>query len=189
MGETILKSCLPISTFKFFLLPFNKILQNMWTGGQNGKILRKQFQAHLFCRVKVWTLGKKLPFYFMFSLCLSKNWQKVWTGGQVMKIMKKIFLTSCIFLFASVDMWTKRCFSISYFLSVMYSSQFWQKSVDRWTNNENYEKKIQSLLSYSLKVQTCGQVVVILFYFFFLPFKILTKNVDRWKEMKFSEKK
>ena len=75
--------------FSFFLLPFNKILQNMWTGGQNGKILRKQFQAHLFCRVKVWTLGKKLPFYFMFSLCLSKNWQKVWTGGQVMKIMKK----------------------------------------------------------------------------------------------------
>ena len=66
-------------------------------------------------------------------------------------------------------MWTKRCFSISYFLSVMYSSQFWQKSVDRWTNNENYEKKNQSLLSYCLKVQTCGQVVVILFYFFFLP--------------------
>ena len=74
--------------FPFFLLPF-KILQNMWTGGQKGKILRKQFQAHLFCHVKVWTLGKKLPFYFMFSLCLSKNWQKVWTGGQVMKIMKK----------------------------------------------------------------------------------------------------
>ena len=79
----------PYFKFSFFLLPFNKILQNMWTGGQNGKILRKQFQAHLFCRVKVWTLGKKLPFYFMFSLCLSKNWQKVWTGGQVMKIMKK----------------------------------------------------------------------------------------------------
>ena len=74
--------------FSFFLLPF-KILQNMWTGGQKGKILRKQFQAHLFRHLKVWTLGKKLPFYFTFSLCPSKNWQKVWTGGQVMKIMKK----------------------------------------------------------------------------------------------------
>ena len=65
---------------------------------------------------------KKPPLFQPF--CPSKNWQKVWTGGQVMKIMKKILLTSCIFLFASVDMWTKRCLSISYFLSVMYSSQF-----------------------------------------------------------------
>ena len=141
LGETILKSCLPISSFHSFFYPSTKFYKTCGQVDKMEKILRKQFQAHLFCHVKVWTLGKKLPFYFMFSLCLSKNWQKVWTGGQVMKIMKKIFLTSCIFLFASVDMWTKRCFSISYFLSVMYSSQFWQKSVDRWTNNENYEKK------------------------------------------------
>ena len=77
--------------FQVFILSFT-LQQNFtkvvdrWT---KRKILRKQFQAHLFCRVKVWTLGKKLPFYFMFSLCLSKNWQKVWTGGQVIKIMKK----------------------------------------------------------------------------------------------------
>ena len=75
----------------FFLLPF-KILKNMWTGGQVGKILRKQLQARLFRYLKVLTLGKKLSFYFTFSFCPSNNWQKVWTGGQVMKIMKKKYI-------------------------------------------------------------------------------------------------
>ena len=81
--ETILKSCLSILCFLSFLYP-SKFYKKMWTGGQVGKILRKQFQPHLFHHLKVWTVGKKLYFYFMFSF-----WQKVWTGGKVMKILKK----------------------------------------------------------------------------------------------------
>ena len=84
-----------------------------------------------------------------------------------MKIMKKIVSTSCIFLFASVDMWTKRCLSILCFLFVMYSSQFWQKSVDRWTNNENYEKKnsisfILFLESANLWTSSCHSILFLL---------------------------
>ena len=108
-----------------------------------------------------------IPFKFLTKTCgkVDKQWKNiqpymfycliVWTGGPVMKIMKKIVSTSCIFLFASVDMWTKRCLSISCFLSVMYSSQFWQKSVDRWTNNENYEKSFNLLYFITWK---CGLV-------------------------------
>ena len=119
--------------FSFFLVPF-KILQKMWTGGQVVKILRKQFQHYWFNHLKVWTVDKKLAFYFMFSFCPSTFRQN---------------------LFESVDMRTKRCLSISYFLSVMQPSQFWQKSVDRWTINENSKKSFNLLYFIAWK---CGLV-------------------------------
>ena len=120
-----------------------------------------------------------------------------------MKILKKIVSTSCIFLFASVDMWTKRCLSILCFLSGMYSSQFWQKSVDRWTSKENSEKNSYSVMyiliwqiwtcgkkesfdfcflsviylsQFWQKVWTCGQIMRILKK----TFDLLFKGVDKW---------
>ena len=127
----------------------------------------------------LWTSSCLSILFLLSTLYPSKIWQKMWMGGQEMKISEKIVLTSCIFLFASVDMLTKRCLSISYFLSVMYSSQFWQKIVDRWTSNENYEKKFKSdfFIAWKCVFVDTGQVVVFLFYFFFLPCTL--QNFDK----------
>jgi hypothetical protein len=162
--------------FSFFLVPF-KILQKMWTGGQVRKILRKQFQPHLFHHLKVWTVGKRLSFYFMFSFSPSKFWQKVWTGGQEMKILNKIDSTSCIFLFESVDMWTRRCLSISCFLSVCTLHNFDEKV---WTGGPVMKilKKSFNLLYFT--TWQCRLVDKKVSFYFISPFylvhfKILTK--------------
>ena len=109
------------------------------------KIQKKKVLASWIFLFESVDSGQKVPFYFIFSFCyfpFTILTQKVWTGGQVMEILKQIVSTSGIFLFESVDMPTRRCLSISYFLSSMHPSQFCQKSVDRWTSNENYEKKL-----------------------------------------------
>ena len=74
----------------------------------------------------------------------SQIWQKVWTGGHVINIMKKKFQFPFILLLKSVDMWTRSCLSISCLLSTLYPSKFCQKSVDRWTSNENFWKIVST---------------------------------------------
>ena len=157
--------------FSFFLVPF-KILQKMWTGGQVVKILRKQFQHYWFNHLKVWTVDKKMAFYFMFSFCPStfrqnlfesvdmrtkkclsisyflsvmqpsQFWQKSVDSVDRMKILKKVSI-SFILLLENVDLWKSSCLSILFLLNILYPSEFWQKSVDRWSSNENFWKKNQ----------------------------------------------
>ena len=136
-----------------YVLLFNCV--DRWTSNEN---YEKSFNI-LFLLLEsadLWTSSYLSILFLLSTLYPSKIWQK--KCGQVdkkWKFLKKIVLTSCIFLFASVDMWTKRCLSVTCFLSVMYSSQFWQKSVDRWTSNENYEKRFKSDLFIAWK---CGLV-------------------------------
>ena len=130
----------------------------------------------------MWT-KKCLSISHFLLLCTLHNFdKKVWTGGPVMEILKKIVSTSWIFLFASVDMWTKRCLSFSCFLSVMYSSQFWQKSVDRWTSNENYEKSLNLiyLLFESVDLWTSSYLSILSLLSTLYPSKFWQESVDRW---------
>ena len=109
----------------------------MWTGGQVGKILRKQLQAHLFRYLKVLTLGKKLSFYFTFSFCPSNNWQKVWTGGQVITILKKKLQTH---VHSYLKVWTfgqEGVFLFHVFFLLCTLHNFEKKNVDRWASHEN----------------------------------------------------
>ena len=66
------------------------------------------------------------------------------------------------------------------------------KSVDRWTSNENSEKN-SFILMYIL-IWNCRDVdKKVSFYFMYsfcyVPFKILTKSVDRWTSNENSGKK
>jgi hypothetical protein len=47
-----------------------------------------------------------------------------------------------------VDMWTRSCLSIPFFSFFLVPLKLLTKSVDRWTSNENSEKKFQSPLFY-----------------------------------------
>ena len=126
----------------FLLCTLHNFDKKVWTGGPIMKIMKKKSISFILLleSANLWTSSCHS---ILFLLSTIQNFdQKMWTDEKKWKFLKKIVLTSCIFLFANVDMWTKRCLSTTCFLSVMYSSQFWQKSVDRWTSNENYEKKL-----------------------------------------------
>jgi hypothetical protein len=65
----------------------------------------------------------------------------------------------------------------------MYPSKFVTKSVDRWTRNENSEKKVS--IPFILVLKMCGHVdknlsFYFMFSFFYASFTIMTKSVDRW---------
>ena len=90
------------------------------------------------CFIKVWTCGQEAVFYFMFSFFL---------------VPYKMFCKS-------VDLWTRSCFSISCFLSLLYPFIFWQKV---WTGGQ------------ALKI-----LKILMTTFFLVPFKIFAKNVDGW---------
>jgi hypothetical protein len=95
-----------------------------------------------------------------FVSVLQNSDKKVWTGGQVMKIQKKIVSASCIFLFESVDMWTKGAFLFHVFFLLCSLHNVDTKSVDRWTSNENSFNFIISfyLIPFKILTKTCGQV-------------------------------
>ena len=115
-------------------------------------------------------MDKKLSFYFMFSFFLVPFHflQKVWTGGQGLKIENEKKSIPYILLLESVDMWTRSCLSISFFLSFLY------------------------LLKYLQIVWTGGQEAVFLFQVFFLSctLSILCKKCGQVdKVWKFRKKK
>ena len=130
------RSCLSISCFLSVLQNFDK---KVWTGGQVMKILKKVVSASfIFLFESVDMSTRRCLSTSCFSLCyvpftsLTKSVDR-WTSNENSE--KKI-LISFILLLESVHMWTRYCLSISFFLSTLYPSKFWQKSVDRWTSNE-----------------------------------------------------
>ena len=140
-------SCFSILFLLYALYP-SKFWQKVWTGGQEIKISEKKFQPNMFPSLKsvdMWTrccLSISFFLSFFLSCTLYFLLQKVWTGGQVLKILKKVSIPLISFL-KSVDMWTKSCLSNSFFLSFFFLVPFifLQKCVDRWTSNENSEKR------------------------------------------------
>ena len=136
------KRCLSILCFLsvMYSSQFWQKSVDRWTNNEN---YEKKISISFILFLESANLWTSSCHSILFLLSTIQNFdQKMWTDEKKWKFLKKIVLTSCIFLFANVDMWTKRCLSTTCFLSVMYSSQFWQKSVDRWTSNENYEKKL-----------------------------------------------
>ena len=114
-------------------------------------------------------MNKYLSFYFMFSFCsvsftiLTKSVDR-WTNNENSgkKVLISFFLAwKC----GHVDKKLTFYFISSFFLALF---DFSAKSADRWTSNENSEKKFQPYMLYCLKVWTCGQESVFLFYVLFL---------------------
>ena len=106
--------------------------------------------------------------------------QKVWTGGQAFYILKILMATICISLFKSVY---KNLFFYFMFCFFLVLFIFFAKSVDRWTSSKNSDN-FNDIGMYFI-IQKCGYVDKKLsFYFIFslflVPFKFLSKSVDRW---------
>ena len=83
-----------------------------------------------------------------------------------------------------MNMWTRICLSISCYVSFIILT----KSVDRWTSNENSEKRKKHLnfsLFESVDLWTRSSLSISCY----VSFIILTKNVDRWTSNENSEKK
>ena len=170
----------------------------MWTGGQGLKIENeKKINPIYFIIRKCRHVDKKLSFYFIFSFllvpfkisvksvdrwtrsCLSISCflsflypfifcKKCGQVGKVWKLRMKKKSIPYILLLESVDMWTRSCLSISFFLSFLY------------------------LLKYLQIVWTGGQEAVFLFQVFFLSctLSILCKKCGQVdKVWKFRKKK
>ena len=144
--------------------------QKVWTGGQVMKILKKRFQSHLFYCLNVWTCEQVSVFLFhvFFLFRILHNFDK--KCGQVdkqWKFWKKSFnlLYFVAWKCGHLDKKLTFYFISSFFLALF---NFSAKSADRWTSNENSEKKFQPYMLYCLKVWTCGQESVFLFYVLFL---------------------
>ena len=157
--------------FHVFFLTFKILTKSVdrWTSNGNSEKIVSTSCIFLFASVDMWTRRSLSISCFLSVIYPSQFWQKSvdrWTSNENSE--KKVSI-SFILLLESVHLWTSSCLSISFFLlSTLYPSKFWQKSVDRWTSNENFWKKFQHNMRYSLKVWTCGQDAVFLFQFFFL---------------------
>ena len=176
LGETILKSCLCISCFLSFLYP-SKFYKNMWTGGQVGKIPRKLF-------IKVWSAGKKLSFYFMFSFCPSKLWQKVWTGGQVITILKKKFQPH---VHSYLKVWTfgqEGVFLFHVFFLLCSLHNFEKKKCGQVGQWWKFVKNLSIFFILLLGSVDLWTIICICISFLLLstlyPSKFWQKSVDRW---------
>ena len=121
-----------------------------------------------------------------FVSVLQNSDKKVWTGGQVMKIQKKIVSASCIFLFESVDMWTKGAFLFHVFF--LLCSRNSDKKV--WTGGQvmKIQKKIVSasciFLFESVDMWTKGAFLFHVFFLLCSLHNVDTKSVDSGQVMK-----
>ena len=142
----------------------------MWKGGQALKCLNNNNFNLCFIIQNCGHVDKKLSLYnvFFLSCTLSFFCKKCGQVGKVWKLRMKKKSIPYILLLESVDMWTRSCLSISFFLSFLY------------------------LLKYLQIVWTGGQEAVFLFQVFFLSctLSILCKKCGQVdKVWKFRKKK
>ena len=122
-------------------------------------------------------------FMFSFSLVPFIFWQKVWTGGQALKILKILMTTFFrvpFKIFAkNVDGWTRRCFYILCFFLFCTLYIFLQKHglVDKKLFSISCFLSFLYSTKCFTKVWTCGQEAV---FFPSCTLYILAESVDRW---------